>query len=274
MYHANRVGQDPSILSRESRAIQVALLVLEDPKLSSQIRSFRVDASEDIVDDTYDPGLSMGLFNHLSSFPERLTRAFTATNITSLRLILSNYQNPKMGRKVMGEGRVTRLLASVPQLEELHFEPHAMATVGALPDMTYSRLRRVFFRCGEVDPEKLINFFRRHGSTLEYVNIRYCNILPSSEQTWGDVADRVNLEGIMPLAGGSMYDVIIADTILSCGKMGDVLEPMYYDRRDISLEGVEYWSIEKGVITEADIYGRAGRKRGQKEHSNSSLTTG
>ena len=256
MHRANRVGQDPSILSRESRAIQVALLVLEDPKLSSQIRSFRVDASEDIIDDTYDPGLSMGLFNRLSSFAERLTRAFTTTNITSLRLILSNYRNSEKGRKVMGEGRVTQLLASVPQLERLHFEPHSMATVGALPDMTYHRLRTVNFHCGEVDPEKLINFFRRHGSTLEYVNIRYCNILPSSEQTLGDVADQVNREDIIPLARGIMYDMIVADTILSCGNMGDILEPMFYDRDDIGSEDVEYWSIEKGVITRADPYGR------------------
>ncbi|RFN49869.1 hypothetical protein FIE12Z_5856 [Fusarium flagelliforme] len=270
MYRANRVGQDPSILSREARAIQIALLVLEDPKLSSQIRSFRVDASEDIVDDTYDPGLSIGLFSSLSSFAARLTRAFTTTNITSLQLILSNYKNTEKGRAVMGEGRVTQLLASVPQLEHLHFEPHSMATVGALPDMTYPRLRTVFFRCGEVDPKKLINFFRRHGSTLEYVNIRYCNILPSSEQTLGDVADQLNCEGIMPLADGIMYDVIVADTILSCGKMGDVLEPMYYDRSDISSEDVEYWSIKKGVIKEADPYGSLERKRRQKEHSNSS----
>ncbi|CAG7559532.1 unnamed protein product [Fusarium equiseti] len=188
---ANDVGSDPEILSREARVLHVALQVLEDPNVGPQLQEFRVTASTDITIDC-SPGLAITLFDHLSPFTDRVSRAFSTTNMTNLRLVLSNFEDHRKGRKIMDQGGVTQLLASMPQLEELYFEPHGMATVGAPPEIAFPRLRKVEFCCGEVNPDKLIRFLERQGSTLKSLRISVCSIIPGVGQVWQDVADRIN----------------------------------------------------------------------------------
>jgi hypothetical protein len=129
--------------------------------------------------------------------------------MTELHLILSNFQDGQKGRDIMDQGRVTQLLSSMLQLEELYFEPHGMATVGALPEIRFPRLQRVEFCCGEVNPDKLMSFLERQGSILKTLHIDNCNIPTDLGQLWGDVADRINRlqrESVTNLEHASFYE--------------------------------------------------------------------
>lgn len=166
----------------------LALLVLEDPKLQSQLTEFRVDASHDILSKHYQPGLAITLFDNQSPFVERLAGGFAlAENITKFNLVLSNFTVHRFGEWIIKEGRVSRTLSSMPQLEELYLEPHGMPVFSALPiNMTFPRLRRVHFSCGHLHPDKFLDFLERQGSTLKSLIIEHCSLYPDDgyEDLW------------------------------------------------------------------------------------------
>ncbi|KAJ2897767.1 hypothetical protein MKZ38_004390 [Zalerion maritima] len=166
-----RVGEgDRSIRSvaRPARAVLVALEVLADPNVRSQLTEFRLDASHNILNKMYQPGIPIGLFNDWSPLPARLVAGFgAATNLTKFYIAISN--------------------------ERKHWDGQS-----AIPDVvTYKRLRLVGFSCGDIAPAKLKSFLQRHGATLEEMRVEYCNIDSESEegQTWeGVVRDVTNLQ--------------------------------------------------------------------------------
>ncbi|SCV51360.1 uncharacterized protein FFFS_09887 [Fusarium fujikuroi] len=111
------------VLAREARAIFLALLVLEDPKLHSQLTEFRVDATYDIQSQGHQPGLAITLFDRQSPFAARLGSGFSAAiNITKLDLTLSNFSYGIMGDAIVEEGRLRRIFESMIQLEELPYD--------------------------------------------------------------------------------------------------------------------------------------------------------
>ncbi|RKL50137.1 hypothetical protein BFJ70_g1303 [Fusarium oxysporum] len=113
------------ILAREARVIFLALLVLEDPKLQSQLTEFRVDATYNIWSRGHQPGLAITLFDQQSPFAARLGSGFAAaTNITKFDLTLSNFPDGTIGDAIVEEGKVRRIFESMVQLEELYLEPH------------------------------------------------------------------------------------------------------------------------------------------------------
>lgn len=215
---ACNVGRDPRILSRQARVLHVALHVLEDPDVGPQLQEFRVDASKSRISES-SPGLPITLFANQSPFPDRLSRAFSTTNMTKLYLILSNFDDGQKGRNIMDNGRVTQLLSSMPQLEQLYFEPHGMATSGALPEISFRRLHTVEFSCGEVNPDKLIGFLERQGPVLKTLHISKCNIPTDLGQLWGDVADRINRlqrESVTNLQEGSFCQNWVGENQAGC----------------------------------------------------------
>lgn len=218
----------PETVIREARAILVALEVLENSQIRSQLQEFRVDASvEQTIDPIYDidkricdPGLTLTLFSHFSPIPNRLLRAFSAAeNMKKFWLVLRDdeyFRSPKLEC----ESVVTQLLASMPNLEELHFEPHGMDAVGVLPqDMIYPRLRSVTFSCGRIDPRSLISFPRRQKHTLKKLTIQYCNIDPDLDQDWGDVVDQMeDLQRTVPNLEDVKIDrVFVGYRVDACG---------------------------------------------------------
>ncbi|KAF5541145.1 hypothetical protein FNAPI_10319 [Fusarium napiforme] len=133
------------ILAREARVLHLALLVLEDETLQSQLREFRVDASCDMLDIDWSPGLAITLFAKQSPFPTRLAKGFSATNITKFNLTLGSGLPLDVG---VGD-RLRTIFESMPQLEELFFEPHDIQHFSAIPtDKTFPRLRKITFNCG------------------------------------------------------------------------------------------------------------------------------
>jgi hypothetical protein len=152
----------------------------------------------------------------------------------------------------MDQGYVTQFLASMPQLEYLWFEPHGMATVGALPqDMIYPQLGILSFSCGEVGPEKPVSFVRRHGSTLKKLWINYCNIPPHFKQGWQDVADQLNdlrREGALPkLVNLSFHEVYIGETVVACGET-DKYPKEHFDKDEVDYKQVHSWGMKKGTF--------------------------
>ncbi|KPM43231.1 hypothetical protein AK830_g3347 [Neonectria ditissima] len=147
-------------VAREARALLIALEVLADAKMRSQLTMFRVDASYDILHEIYQPWLPITLFSTSSSLVDPIvTTIGAATNITKLHLVISHKIDYSKGEELLQQGDVSRLLASMPQLEELFFEAHAMSTVAAIPDdVTFKHLRRLEFGCGNMVPEKLKAF--------------------------------------------------------------------------------------------------------------------
>ncbi|KAF4986183.1 hypothetical protein FDECE_16086 [Fusarium decemcellulare] len=211
-------------IAREARALLVALEVLTDSHMRSQITDFRVDASHDMVDQMYQPGLPIRLFDLTSPFPERLATAFGAvTNHTSFHLVISNTYQHWDGQYIMSQGQVGRVLASMPNLEDLMLEAHCMSTVEAIPDdLTFSRLRRVEFSCGDIVPEKLVAFIRRHASTLQTLLVQDCSIDPDEEDgTWEDVVRDISTlqdEGTTKLGEAKLWNVYGFKPFTGCGK--------------------------------------------------------
>ncbi|KAJ4005685.1 hypothetical protein NW752_011012 [Fusarium irregulare] len=248
---AYNVGRDPRILSRQARVLHVALHVLEDPDVGPRLQEFRVDASESTISGC-SPGLPITLFGNQSPFPDRLLRAFSTTNMTELYLVLGNFDDGQKGRNIMDHGRVTQLLSSLPQLEQLHFEPHGMATSGALPQITFPRLHTVQFYCGEVDPDKLIGFLERQGSVLKILHISHCNIPTDLGQLWGDVADRINRlqrENVTNLQQGSFCENWVGENQARC--LGfQHSDPDYRESEDC----VD-WCLDDGRLFEKHSFG-------------------
>ncbi|EGU76895.1 hypothetical protein FOXB_12583 [Fusarium oxysporum f. sp. conglutinans Fo5176] len=107
------------ILAREARVIFLALLVLEDPKLQSQLTEFRVDATYNILSRGHQPGLAITLFDQQSPFTARLGSGFAAaTNITKFDLTLSNFPDGTIGDAIVEEGKVRRVFESMTLIIE------------------------------------------------------------------------------------------------------------------------------------------------------------
>ncbi|RGP77955.1 hypothetical protein FLONG3_3912 [Fusarium longipes] len=259
---ARRVSQHPSKLSRQDRVMHVALHVLEDAKICSQLRDFRVDASHDTITKQQTPGLPVSLFGHTSPLSQRFSHAFSLSNMRDLSLVMGNSNSHEYDKQVMSEGNITKMLASMPQLERLHLEPHGMATVGALPqDMTCSRLQRASFNCGEVDPEKLIKFLRRHQSSLERGIISKCNIHPDTRQTWEDVVDQINHlfgEGLMTKLFVGLEKVFVGKRVVACGSGWKTFSRRdFFDHEKVHAEDVHTWYLWKdGSRTIEDVWNR------------------
>ncbi|RBR24668.1 uncharacterized protein FIESC28_02601 [Fusarium coffeatum] len=247
---ACNVGRDPRILSRQARVLHVALHVLEDPDVGPQLQEFRVDSSDSTIS-RCSPGLPITLFGNQSPFPDRLSRAFSTTNMTELYLILSNFDDGQKGRNIMDHGRVTQLLSSTPQLEQLYFEPHGMTTSGALPQITFPRLHTVEFSCGEVNPDKLIGFLERQGSVLKTLHISNCNIRTDPGQLWGDVADQINhlqRENVTNLQEGPFCQNWVGESQARCWGFPQ-MDPDYRESEDC----VD-WYLEDGRLFEKDSF--------------------
>ncbi|KAF5536070.1 hypothetical protein FMEXI_10507 [Fusarium mexicanum] len=217
------------VLAREARAISLALLVLEDPELQSQLTEFRVDATYDIQSSGHQPGLAITLFDQQSPFAARFGSGFSAaTNITKLSLILSNLPYSTAGDAIVEEGRVRRIFEFMNQLEELYLEPHGMAILSILPvDITFPRLRSVHFSCGHLHPKTLLDFVRRHGGTLKTLIFENCSLRPyDKELSWWEVTDQLTKlhdQGILQLEEGSIDSVFKGKAIAGCGN-NDTLE--------------------------------------------------
>ncbi|KAF5979160.1 hypothetical protein FCOIX_5443 [Fusarium coicis] len=154
--HAERLERASThklfILAREARVLQLALLVLEDKRMQSQITKFRVDASCDMPTLYCPPGLAITLFNKESPFHTRLAKGVSATNIKKFNLTLGTGLPLDVG---VGK-RLRTIFESMPQLEELFFEPHDIHHFPAIPtEKTFPRLRKITFNCGLMRLEQL-----------------------------------------------------------------------------------------------------------------------
>ncbi|CVL02061.1 uncharacterized protein FMAN_16198 [Fusarium mangiferae] len=219
------------IIGREARAIIIALEVLEHPSI--RLTEFRVDASSEVGDtSSYQPGLPILLFDSDESpFPPKLISSFSSSCMTKFHLILSNYFDAGtgefIGEESIDEGSVARLLASMPQLEDLLLEPHGMAIFSAIPDdVTFSRLRRVEFSCGEIDPQKLVGFIERHASTLKFITVQYCSIDPDIfDDTWEHVMRDIRLmqkANTLDIYDGQVAGVFDGEPCQGCGRNGTI----------------------------------------------------
>ncbi|KAF5634665.1 hypothetical protein F52700_5858 [Fusarium sp. NRRL 52700] len=181
------------MVGREARAIIIALEVLGDPSI--RLTEFRIDASLEVGNtSSYQPGLPILLFDsNESPFPQKLISSFSSSCMTKFHLVLSDYcdafDGAFIGGKSMDQGNIAQLLASMPQLEDLLLEPHGMKIFSAIPDdVTFHRLQRVEFSCGEIDPQKLVGFIQRHARTLKFLTVQYCCIDPDEfEDIWEHV---------------------------------------------------------------------------------------
>ncbi|KAF5541144.1 hypothetical protein FNAPI_10318 [Fusarium napiforme] len=219
-------------LIREARVMHLALLVLEEPKLQSQLTEFRVDASHDTLSKDYHPGLPITLFEKQSPFVQRLASSFAlAKNITQFRLVLSSFAEHRFGEWIISEGGVYRTLSSMTQLEELYLEPHGMSVFPAClsADMTFPRLRRVHFSCGHLHPDTLVDFVERHSSTLKSLIIEHCSLYPDDgdedEDLWSYVIQELtdfHDEGILKLEGAIVDNVFEGIPINRCGRNGSL----------------------------------------------------
>ncbi|KAF4969223.1 hypothetical protein FSARC_3526 [Fusarium sarcochroum] len=239
--------RETRIIGREARVLFVALEVLADPSIRARLTEFRVDASSDVLSDSYQPGLPIKLFDQYSPFPERLTTAFSTTNMTKFHLYLSNDADSSAGRAIMREGRVARMLASMPQLEELKLEPHSMPVFAAIPIGTvFPRLRDLEISCGDVEPEMLIDFLERHGPTLEKLSIWYCSINPyEHEDEWEDVIQMITAlqdEDILKFKEADVICVYGLAPRNGCGHdiRLDVGEDMFGNRDEDAFRSWEY----------------------------------
>ncbi|KAF5634666.1 hypothetical protein F52700_5859 [Fusarium sp. NRRL 52700] len=213
-------------LIREARVFHLALLVLEDPKLQSQITEFRVDASHDTLSNDYQPGLPITLFDKQSPFVDRLVSSFAlAENMTKFQLILSNITVHKFGEWIIKEGGVSRTLAAMPQLEELYVEPHGMPVFSALPiDVTFPQLHRVHFSCGHLHTDKFVDFLKRQGSTLKSLVIEDCSLHPgggNKYKFWSDMIQHLTYF-IMQLGEVVIDNLFEGEALKGCGRNGSL----------------------------------------------------
>jgi hypothetical protein len=131
------------IVGREARAIFIALEVLGDPSI--RLTEFRLVASLEVCEESYQPGLPILLFDsNESPFPPQLISSFSSCNLTKFHLVLSNYCDAGTGEYLcevsLDHGNVAAILASMPQLEDLLLELHDMSIFSAIPNIEFSRL--------------------------------------------------------------------------------------------------------------------------------------
>ncbi|KAF4955601.1 hypothetical protein FGADI_4436 [Fusarium gaditjirri] len=217
--------------AREARVIFLALLVLEDPKLQSQLSEFRVDATYDILSEGHQPGLAITLFDRQSPLASRLGSGFAAaTNITKFDLTLSNFPYvTTTGEAIVEEGKVRRIFETMLQLEELYLEPHGMPIFSILPEMTFPRLRFVQFSCGHLHPKMFLDFVRRHGGTLKTLIVEHCSLRPrDKELPWREITNQLKEfhdQGILQLEEGSNIDNVFEHVPMNdCGKNETLLD--------------------------------------------------
>ncbi|KAG4270209.1 hypothetical protein FPRO04_11647 [Fusarium proliferatum] len=140
---------------------------------------------------------------------------------------LSEFRVDASLEKSMDQGNIARLLASMPQLEDLLLEPHGMSIFSAIPDdVTFSRLRRAEFSCGAIDPQKLVSFIERHAPTLKFITVQYCSIDPDIfEDTWEHVMRDIRLmqkANTLEIYDGQVAGVFDGEPCRGCGKNGTI----------------------------------------------------
>ncbi|KAK7408717.1 hypothetical protein QQX98_009133 [Neonectria punicea] len=236
-------------ITHEGRGLLVALKALEDPRVQSQLREFRVDASYDLIHGNCQPGLPLRLFDRNSPFPDRLaTQLGHGPNLTRLHLIVHEECIPWERGDAVEKGRLGHVLGTMPQLEELVFEAHGMATLAAIPDdLTFKRMRRAEFSCGHIDPERLVGFLRRHAATLESLRIEYCSIQPGRETyEWRDVVR--DLTALQRQATTKLKEIVLFSVfgfkpLVGCGKNGSIR----IGRRDNQVYSWTY-GVDKSLV--------------------------
>ncbi|KAF5578788.1 hypothetical protein FPCIR_11440 [Fusarium pseudocircinatum] len=211
------------VLAREARVMFLALLVLEDSKLLSQLTEFRVDATYNIWSKGHQPGLAITLFDRQSPFTTRLGSGFAAaTNITNFDFTLSNFPDGTIGEAVVQEGTVRRMFESMVQLEELFLEPHGMSIFSILPEMKFPRLRFIQFSCGHLHPKSFLDFVRLHSDTLKSLIIEHCSLTPyDTDFPWRKVTNQLTEfhdQGILQLEEGPIDNVFQGIAITGCGR--------------------------------------------------------
>ncbi|RBR15543.1 hypothetical protein FVER53590_26009 [Fusarium verticillioides] len=128
--------------------------------------------------------VTITLFAKQSPFPTRLAKGFGATNITKFNLTLGTGAPLDVG---VGE-RLRTIFESMPQLEELFFEPHDIHHFSAIPtEKTFPRLRKITFNCGLMRLEQLFKFLRSHGATLKSLVVEHCKIALEPENELEDM---------------------------------------------------------------------------------------
>ncbi|KAF4338381.1 phosphate-repressible phosphate permease [Fusarium beomiforme] len=177
------------------------------------------------------PGPAINLFDQQSPFPGRLSGGFSAAgNITTIHLILSNFQDSTFGNSILHEGRVRCILASMPQLQDLYFEPHGMVISPAAisSEITFRLLRRVQFSCGHLHPQMFLDFLERHGRTLKSLTIKHCSLRPGDQNLrWPMVVGKISEyhdQGIMQLEDGDIDNVFQSSPVNGCGRNDSLRE--------------------------------------------------
>ncbi|KAG5761640.1 hypothetical protein H9Q69_007210 [Fusarium xylarioides] len=212
------------ILAREARVLHLALLVLEDQTMQSQLTEFRVDASCDMPNADCSPGLAITVFDRQSPFPTRLAKGFGTTNITKFNLTLGAGLPLDVG---VGD-RLHTIFKSMPQLEELFFEPHDIHHFSAIPtEKTFPRLRKTTFNCGLMRLEQLFKFLRSHGATLKTLVVEHCKITLEPENEPQDMLPMLISElrslyrgGALKLENGRISELFHgAVPQIYCGKL-------------------------------------------------------
>lgn len=175
-------------MRRESRGLQIALNVLNNPLVQSRITEFRIDSSLDTPSDVQQPGLGIRLFDFWPPpFAVRLATGFASTSMTKCHLVLANGRNHVDGQEILNQGQLGSVLAQIPRLQELKLEAHNMALIGAIPDgLTFPSLRRADFACGLVSRFEIREFVKAHAETLEELRLSYCS-LDDDNPSWADV---------------------------------------------------------------------------------------
>ncbi|KAH7124756.1 hypothetical protein EDB81DRAFT_860942 [Dactylonectria macrodidyma] len=186
----NRIREAAGRVVRVARGLRVALVALANPGLRSRLTEFRIDPSRDIIRDGYQPvfyqpGLACTIFDNRSPVPDQLTSLLGfCSHLTTLHLSLSN-SGASQAQHVIEQGNVARVLAALPNLQELFLEVHTMQIWLAIPqDMVYTKLRRVRIACSDVWPKKFMSFIRQHVATLEELCLEHCGVTYDALNPW------------------------------------------------------------------------------------------
>ncbi|KAG5811409.1 hypothetical protein H9Q74_005088 [Fusarium xylarioides] len=195
-----------------------------EEEINSQLTEFRVDASCDMPNADCSPGLAITVFDRQSPFPTRLAKGFGTTNITKFNLTLGAGLPLDVG---VGD-RLHTIFKSMPQLEELFFEPHDIHHFSAIPtEKTFPRLRKTTFNCGLMRLEQLFKFLRSHGATLKTLVVEHCKITLEPENEPQDMLPMLISElrslyrgGALKLENGRISELFHgAVPQIYCGKL-------------------------------------------------------
>ncbi|KAM0425315.1 hypothetical protein ACHAPT_009371 [Fusarium lateritium] len=212
------------LLRREARGLGVALVVLADPRVRSQLKEFRIDASLDTILPTQTPGISIRLFDFFAPpFTSRLCSAFSASYLTKFHIVLANGLRAEDGEAILNQGQIRCILSSMPRLEDLMIEAHSMSTIGAIPGLlVFRHLRRASFLCGLVGRHEIRDFVVQHGSTLQHLHIGYSSLDDENEEPDWEVVvqDLTNLQltGVVQLRTASIISGYASIPPTGCGR--------------------------------------------------------